>query len=215
MSAGCWLWEARCRVQGAGGFVLSSECWVRQAFEICVLLVECGLWRQDPRCQIQHTGCWKLEAGAGCCLGGWVRKAAQCQAVSDTYRLQQAAFRDGAVVHSVLGECLGMPGVARECPSSGSAIWQQYGGCVVWGTFTSPCTLSHSLCRTSMRICSLTVLGHCQPPAPRPGGQGTVKRSVSPRGVTLPVALSGAAPCPPLCPLTGHKGEPAPCPETH
>lgn len=33
-----------------------------------------------------------------------------------------------------------------------------------------------------MRICSLTVPGCCQPPAPRPGGQGTASRSVSPGG---------------------------------
>lgn len=50
------------------------------------------------------------------------------------------------------------------------------------GASTSPRPLSRSPCRTSTRISSPTVLGRCQPPAPRPGGQVTASRWVSPRG---------------------------------
>lgn len=127
-------------------------------------------------------------------MGDWmcsgVRETAQRHAGSDTYRLQCAASVDRAPQTQGL-RCHGVPGGAQACPSPGGASWQQDTGCGVMGTPSPPCPLSHSLSRTSMRICSLTAPGCCQPLAPRPGGRGTASRSVSLRGVSSPVAFLG------------------------
>lgn len=203
------------------------ECRVLKAVEIWVpasgiWVLEAGSWVPDPARWVLKHGRWGwvlqgVMLGAGCCFGerlhSGVREAAQRQAASDTYRLRPQLTGMGLHGRSGCG-AMGCPGVpwSRRCqPAAGQGL-RGFGD-----THLTPSPLLQSV-----QDFHEDLFPDCTGTLPATGAQAwwagdSQQVSVTRGGVFSTVAVPGAAtaPCPPLCPPAGGKGEPAPRAETH